>query len=126
MDDESVYTGTYQGDSVGLRRGAIWWADLPAPWGRRPVVLIARNTAHRVLRTFAVAPLTTRIRRIPSSVVLEPPDDPVPNRCVISLDHIRVIESELLIDHVGQLSAERMAAVDQAIHFALGLDACPK
>ena len=124
MDDASIDDGTPGGSAMGLRRGAIWWADLPAPWGRRPVVLIARDTAYRVLTSFAVAPLTTRIRTIPTTVVLNPTDDPVPNVCAVSLDHLQVIRHEWLVDPVGQLSAERMAAVDAAIHFALGLDTC--
>jgi mRNA-degrading endonuclease toxin of MazEF toxin-antitoxin module len=26
-----------------MRRGEVWWADLPAPAGKRPVVLLSRN-----------------------------------------------------------------------------------
>ena len=31
-----------------MRRGEVWWADLPAPAGRRPVVLLSRNEAYAV------------------------------------------------------------------------------
>ena len=110
---------------MGVRRGAIWWADLPSPWGRRPVLLIARDTAYTALSSFAVAPLTTRIRRITTAVFLDPQVDPIPEQCIVSLDHFQVIDGGWLVDPVGQLSAERMAEVDLALHRALGIQVCP-
>lgn len=110
---------------MGIRRGAIWWAALPSPWGRRPVLLIARDAAYTSLSRFAIAPLTTRIRRIATAVLLDPVSDPVPEQCIVSLDHIQVIEGNWLIDPVGQLSNARMAEVDLALHRALGIEVCP-
>jgi len=49
-----------------MRRGEVWWADLPLPVGRRPVVLLSRNEAYQVRDNVTVAPVTTRIRVIPS------------------------------------------------------------
>jgi mRNA interferase MazF len=125
VDDELGGAGASRGDPVGIRRGAIWWADLPDPWGRRPVLLIARDQAYAVLSRFVVAPLTTRIRRIATTVLLDPTSDPVPNQCVVSLDHMHMIERGWLVDAVGQLSDERMAAVDLALHHSLGIEVCP-
>lgn len=31
-----------------MRRGEVWWADLPAPVGRRPVLLLSRDRAYAV------------------------------------------------------------------------------
>ncbi len=110
---------------MGVRRGTIWWADLPSPWGRRPVLLIARDTAYTVLSSFAVAPLTTRIRRIATAVLLDPAFDPVSEPCIVSLDHIQVVEGAWLVEPIGQLSTERMAMVDLALHLSLGIEVCP-
>jgi mRNA interferase MazF len=87
--------------------------------------LIARDTAYSALSSFAVAPLTTRIRRIATAVLLDPTVDPIPEQCIVSLDHIQVIDGGWLIEPVGQLSRERMAQVDRALHFALGIEVCP-
>lgn len=125
MDDESGSPEAPGRDPLGIRRGAVWWADLPEPWGRRPVLLIARDAAYTSLRWFLVAPLTTRIRRIPTSVLLDPSADPVPSPCVVSLDNLQVIERSWLVDLIGQLSDERMAEVDLALHRALGIVVCP-
>src|SRR5947199_10761165 len=55
-----------------MRRGEVWWADLPPPAGRRPVVLLSRNEAYAVRQLVIVAPITTRVRRIPTEVPLGP------------------------------------------------------
>ena len=31
-----------------MKRGEIWWADLPPPVGRRPVLLLSRDRAYVV------------------------------------------------------------------------------
>jgi len=55
--------------------------------------LIARDAAYTVLSSFAVAPLTTRLRSIATTVLLDPTVDPVPEQCIVSLDHIQVINA---------------------------------
>jgi len=86
---------------------------------------MARDQAYATLSRFVVAPLTTRIRRISTTVLLDPTSDPVPDRCVVSLDHIHQIERDWLVDHIGQLSEERMSAIDLALHVSLGIEVCP-
>lgn len=94
---------------------------MPAPWGRRPVLLLARNEAYALLTWVMVAPLTTTIRTIPTAVPLDPLADGVPQPCVVSLDNIQAIRKDWLDGMIVPLRAETMLAVDQAIHFALGL-----
>ena len=38
-----------------MRQFEIWWANLPAPAGRRPVLLLSRNDAYHYLSKFIVA-----------------------------------------------------------------------
>ncbi len=106
-----------------MKRGEVWWANLPSPWGRRPVLLVARNEAYAVLRWVMVAPLTTRLRDVPTAVRLDPGTDHVPQPCVATLDSVQVIRKEWLDTPIAQLSPEKMREVDRAIHFALGLRA---
>jgi len=51
-----------------VRRGEVWWAELPTPAGRRPVVLLSRDEAYPIRNLVTVAPVTTRIRDIPTEV----------------------------------------------------------
>lgn len=67
-----------------------------------------------------VAPITTRIRDIPVEVPLGPADG-LPRSCVANLDTITTIPVANLRDFVAGLSVRKLAEVDAAIHFALGL-----
>lgn len=103
-----------------MKRGEVWWANLPPPAGRRPVLLLSRDSAYRVRWFVTVAPLTTRMRHIPAEVPLGP-EDGLPRECVANLDTITTIPKGSLEGLVTALSLSKMEAVDGAIHFALGL-----
>lgn len=104
-----------------MKRGEIWWAELGPPAGRRPVLLLSRNEAYAVRKLVMVAPLTTRIRGIPSEVPLGT-EDSVPRSCVVNLDTITTIAKASLRERVATLSADKLKAVEEALHFSLGLE----
>jgi len=68
-----------------------------------------------------VAPLTTRIRDIPSEVLLGD-EDGVPRACVVNLDTITTIAKVSLRERLAVLSAEKSKAVEEALHFSFGLE----
>jgi mRNA interferase MazF len=103
-----------------MRRGDVWWADLPSPAGRRPVVLLSRNEAYAVRELVTVAPVTTRVRGIPTEVELDRADG-LPKRCVANLDTITTIPRRRLTTQITRLAPAKIAAVDGALRFALGL-----
>ena len=103
-----------------MKRGDIWWADLELPAGRRPVLLISRDEAYTVRELVTVAPITTRIRGIPSEVPLGI-EDGLPKPCVINLDTITTIAKASLSERLTTLNTEKQKAVEDAIHFALGM-----
>jgi len=102
-----------------MRRGEVWWADLPAPAGRRPIVLLSRNEAYSVRELVTVAPVTTRVRRIPTEVPLGPSEG-LPKACVVNLDTITTSPRRAPTLPIGPLPAEELDAVDRALMFALG------
>ena len=104
-----------------MKRGEIWWAELEPPAGRRPVLLLSRDEAYSVRELVTVAPVTTRVRRIPSEVFLSL-EDGLPKPCVVNLDTITTIAKASLRDRLTTLSAEKQKAVDSAIHFSLGME----
>lgn len=104
-----------------MRRGEIWWAELSPPAGRRPVLLLSRNEAYAVRELVTVAPVTTRIRHIPSEVSLTP-EEGLPRPCVVNLDTITTIAKRSVQDRLTSLSAEKLREVEGALHFALGLE----
>lgn len=103
-----------------MRRGEVWWADLPPPAGHRPVVLLSRDAAYFARSLVIVAPVTTRVRRIRTEVELGP-EDGLPQHCAANLDTIVTIPIIRLIRQLTTLRAEKLRDVDNAIHFALGL-----
>jgi mRNA interferase MazF len=103
-----------------MRRGEIWWAELPPPLCRRPVLLLSRNEAYTVRKALTVAEITSTIRGIPVEVVLDQ-EDGMPKRCIVNLDIIVTIRKELLKERITTLREEKMAQVDSAIKFALAI-----
>ena len=98
----------------------MWWGEFPAPIGRRPVVLLSRDSAYRVRSAATVAPVTRTIRNIPVEVALDE-NDGLPSRCVANLDDIATIPKTLIRRRIAVLSAEKMQEVEAAIRFALEL-----
>ncbi len=103
-----------------MRRGEVWWTQLPRPTGRRPVLLLSRNSAYRVRTAVTVAPVTRTVRSIPTEVLVGRADG-LPARSVINLDDIATIPKTLLKERLTSLSPSRMQDVDAAIRFALDL-----
>ena len=103
-----------------MKRGEIWWAELPRPAGRRPVILLSRDEAYEVRRLVTIAPITTRVRSIPVEVPLGRKDG-MPRECVANLDTVTTIPKDALRERLTVLSRSKMATVDAALKFALGL-----
>jgi mRNA interferase MazF len=89
------------------RRGELWWCE-PPQIGRRPVVVLSRDTAIPRLRRALVAPCTTTIRGLPSEVVLEPGEDPIGRRSAVNLDSVESVSVAVLVERIGVLSGARM------------------
>lgn len=99
-------------------RGEVWWCELSGI-GRRPVVVLSRDTTIPRLRRTLVAPCTTTIRGLPSEVVLDPGDDPIPRRSGVNLDSVENICVAALVERLGRLSDERMGQVCAALEVAV-------
>jgi len=83
---------------------------------RRPVVVLSRNSVLPRLTTILVAPVTTRIRSIPTEVSV----GGMPRACVANLDNITPLPKALLVELAGTLSGDEMSAVCSAARFAIG------
>ena len=104
-----------------MKRGEIWWVELEPLAERRPVLLLSRDEAYAVRSLVIVAPITTRIRHIPSEVLLGT-NDGMPRDCVANLDTITTIPRDCLHNRLTALNVQKLKEVDVAIHFAMGMD----
>jgi mRNA interferase MazF len=99
-------------------RGELWWCAL-AVASRRPVVVLSRDVAIPRLRRTLVEPCTSTIRSLPSEVVLEPEDDPVPQRCAVNLDSVESVSVAVLVERLGRLADVRMREICSALAVAV-------
>jgi mRNA interferase MazF len=99
-------------------RGELWWCELRGI-GRRPVVVLSRDAAIPRLRRALVGPCTTTIRGLTSEVVLEPGDDPIPQRSAVNLDSVESVSVAVLVQRLGTLSRERMCDLCRALAVAV-------
>ena len=104
-----------------MKRGEVWWVEMPPPAGRRPALLLSRDATYRVRAAVTVAPITRTIRNIPVEVLLDRSDG-MPARCVVNLDDITTMPKSLIKERITVLSAEKIQKIDEAIRFALDLN----
>jgi mRNA interferase MazF len=100
-----------------MRQYEIWWADLPAPVGRRPVLLLTRSAAYAYLNKAIVAEITRTIRGIPQEVPVGDLEGLGPS--VANFDNIHVVAKRFLSSRVGVLAAAREREVKRALGYAL-------
>lgn len=103
-----------------MERGEIWWAELPKPAGRRPVLILSRNRAIQVREYVTVAELTRTIRDIPVEVPFGP-EDGLPAKCVANLDVINTVPKQLLKERIAITKQEKLEVVEKALKFALAI-----
>ena len=103
-----------------MRRGEVWWAVMPGPAGRRPVLLVSRDSAYAVRASITVVELSTTIRGIPSEVPLSGRDG-LPQKCVANTDNVVTIPKQWLDSRIAALRRSKIEALDAALKFSLGL-----
>jgi mRNA interferase MazF len=82
-------------------------------------VVLSRDAAIPRLRRALVAPCTTTIRGLPSEVVLESDDDPIPRLSGVNLDSIESVPVAVLVERLGRLSDGRMRQICEALKVAV-------
>jgi mRNA interferase MazF len=97
-----------------VKRGEIWWAELPPPVGSRPVVILTRDAVLHSIGAIAVALVTRTIRQLPTEVVLGRRQG-LPGRCVANLDNILTVPRQRLQRLMGACDAAKIAELNQAI-----------
>ncbi len=101
-----------------IHRGDIWWADVPGD-KVRPVLVLTRERFIDRLRSVLVAPVTSRVRGIPTEVALGP-DDGLPQVCAANFDNLLTLRRDRFTDLVVRLRDDRLVEVCRAYRFAAG------
>ena len=84
-----------------MNRGEVWWVDLPAPVGRRPVLILTRSSAVAARNQVVVAQITKTIHRIQSEVHLTRADA-MPRECVVNCDVLLTVPKSRFVRKISQ------------------------
>ena len=101
-----------------MKQYEIRWANLPAPIGRRPVLLLTRTPAYAYLNKLIVAEVTSTIRGIPQEVAIGKTEG-LTSASVVNLDNVHVVPTALLGERIGRLTAAREREVKRAFGYTL-------
>ena len=101
-----------------MKQFDIWWARLPEPVGRRPVLLLGRSTALAYLSRVLAAEVTTTIRAIPQEVSLGRREG-LAKPCVVNLDALRTIPIAILEAPIGRVAQRRHVEIKRALGHVL-------
>ena len=100
-----------------MKRGEVWWAELPPPVGSRPVVILTRDSVLHSIGAIVVALVTRTVRQLSTEVVLGRRQG-LPVRCVTNLDNILTVPRHRLKRLMGACDAAKIAELNQAIKVA--------
>jgi mRNA interferase MazF len=100
-----------------VKQYEIRWANLPAPIGRRPVLLLTRTAGYGYLNKVVVAEVTTTVRQIAQEVPLGRAEG-VARPSVVNLDNLHVVPKSVLGDRLGTLASDRQREVKRALGHA--------
>jgi mRNA interferase MazF len=102
-----------------VRQYEVWWAELPEPIGRRPVLLLSRNGAYEYLNRVAIVEVTSTIRNIPVEVALGRAEG-MRQRSVANFDNLHVVPKASLVSRIGALAPGRVPEAKRALGYSLG------
>ena len=112
-----------------MRRGEIWWAQLPDPEGsspgyRRPVFVTQSDRFNRTrIRTVLVLILTGNLDLAPApgNVLIQRKDSGLPKDSVANVTQVYTIDRTMLTEKVGALSASLVRAIEEGLRIVLEL-----
>jgi len=112
-----------------MKRGEIWWAELPGPAGsgpgyKRPVLIVQSNpfNASRIA-TVVVAVITSNLAlaEAPGNVRIAKSDSGLPQPSVVNVSQLITLDRSVLTRKVKALAGAAMDKVDAGLKLVLGL-----
>lgn len=88
-----------------VARGELWWGETPDEKGR-PYLVVSRDSANRVMQRVLVAPVTARVRNVPSELPVGASEG-LPRSSVASFHNLQPFPKAMLVRRLGTLGSER-------------------
>ena len=115
-------------DSVSVRRGDIFYADLSPvigseQGGLRPVLIVQNDVGNKYSPTVIAAAITSKMSKthLPTHIDIYADKVGLARDSVILLEQIRTIDKRRLREKMGHLDDSVMRDVNQAISISFGL-----
>ena len=110
-----------------MRRGEVWWAELPDPTGsspgyRRPVLVIQSNRFNRTrIQTVMVLILTSNLDLAPApgNVLIRLKDSGLPKDSVANVTQVYTIDRTMLKEKVSVLPLSLVRAIEDGLRIVL-------
>jgi len=112
-----------------IRRGEIWWADLPEarrsePGNRRPVMIVQADAFNRSrIQTVVVAVISSNIDlgAAPGNVFLPAGASGLPKDSILNVSQVLTIDRSFLSEHVSRIPPGLQALVSAGLRLVLEL-----
>jgi mRNA interferase MazF len=114
--------------AVSIKRGEIYYADLSPVVGSeqggiRPVLIVQNDIGNKHSPTVIAAAITSQKdkAKLPTHINLDAVSCGLAKDSVVLLEQIRTIDKKRLRERMGELDAEAMSKVNQALSISFGL-----
>ncbi len=112
-----------------MKRGEVWWADLPDPTGsepgfRRPVLILQADEFNKSrIGTIVVAAITSNMKlsAAPGNVSLSKKSVGLDRESTVNVSQIVTLDRSFLNKRVGSVSLGKMRDVDEGVRLVLAL-----
>ena len=112
-----------------MRRGELWWANLPPPSGsepgyRRPVLIVQADVFNRSgIHTTIAVPLTSNLRlaQAPGNVLLTARETDLSKDSVANVSQLAAIDRTRLAERIGSVPAHLLRRVEEGLRAVLSL-----
>lgn len=112
-----------------MRRGEIWWAELPVPGGsepgyRRPVLVVQSDDFNRSrIRTVLALAITTNLNlaAAPGNVSLARRATALRKRSVINVSQVVTLDKRFLARRIDRVSDAVLEEVEEGLRLVLGI-----
>ncbi len=112
-----------------MKRGEVWWADLPEPSAsepgfRRPVLILQSNDFNRSrISTVIAAAISSNLKlaNAPGNVTLSKRSVNLGRESVVNISQIVTLDKSFLSERVGSLQPAKLREVEEGVRLVLAL-----
>lgn len=112
-----------------VKRGEIWWTDLPEPVGsgpgfRRPVLVVQDDEFNEsLIKTVVIAAISSNLElaRANGNVSILPRQSGLPRESVVNVSSLLSLDKGFFLEYVSTLSNAKMIQVDDGLRAVLSL-----